>query len=344
MKTLRLLKTSLIQTGLLCASTLLLSGVLHTAVAQTAASAPQAGAAQGYPNRPVKIVVPFAASGPADIYARFIAQRLGDELKQTFVVENKPGAGSIIGTDFAAKSPADGYTLLMMSNTQTINESLTPNKPFALMRDFVAVSPINSSDLMLVVHPSVPAKTVGELIALAKTKPGKINYASSGNGTPYHMAGELFKYLAGVDMTHIPYKGSAAARTDVVGGQVDVMIDAVTTMTEFSRDGRVRGLATTGRKRSTVMPDMPTVAEAGVPKYEMSIWLGIMAPKGTPAPIVARLNEEIRKILSRPEVRDAWAKQGAFPMIMSTNEFTQFLDADIAQWATVVKVSGAKPD
>jgi len=323
--------------ALLGAGALLLSGLGSVATAQ-----PQA--AQGYPNRPVKIVVPFAASGPADIYARFIAQRLGDELKQTFVVENKPGAGSIIGTDFAAKSPADGYTLLMMSNTQTINESLTPNKPFALMRDFVAVSPINSSDLMLVVHPSVPAKTVGELIALAKTKPGKINYASSGNGTPYHMAGELFKYLAGVDMTHIPYKGSAAARTDVVGGQVDVMIDAVTTMTEFSRDGRVRGLATTGRKRSTIMPDMPTVAEAGVPKYEMSIWLGIMAPKGTPAPIVARLNEEIRKIVSRPEVRDAWAKQGAFPMIMSTNEFTQFLDADIAQWATVVKVSGAKPD
>ena len=323
--------------ALLGAGTLLLSGLGSVATAQ-----PQT--AQGYPNRPVKIVVPFAASGPADIYARFIAQRLGDELKQTFVVENKPGAGSIIGTDFAAKSPADGYTLLMMSNTQTINESLTPNKPFALMRDFVAVSPINSSDLMLVVHPSVPAKSVGELIALAKTKPGKINYASSGNGTPYHMAGELFKYLAGVDMTHIPYKGSAAARTDVVGGQVDMMIDAVTTMTEFSRDGRVRGLATTGRKRSTVMPDMPTVAEAGVPKYEMSIWLGIMAPKGTPAPIVARLNEEIRKILSRPEVRDAWAKQGAFPMIMSTQEFTNFLDADIAQWATVVKVSGAKPD
>ena len=323
--------------ALLGAGTLLLSGLGSVATAQ-----PQT--AQGYPNRPVKIVVPFAASGPADIYARFIAQRLGDELKQTFVVENKPGAGSIIGTDFAAKSPADGYTLLMMSNTQTINESLTPNKPFALMRDFVAVSPINSSDLMLVVHPSVPAKTVGELIALAKTKPGKINYASSGNGTPYHMAGELFKYLAGVDMTHIPYKGSAAARTDVVGGQVDVMIDAVTTMTEFSRDGRVRGLATTGRKRSTVMPDMPTVAEAGVPKYEMSIWLGIMAPKGTPAPIVARLNEEIRKIVSRPEVRDAWAKQGAFPMVMSTQEFTQFLEADIAQWATVVKVSGAKPD
>lgn len=323
--------------ALLGGGALLLNGLGSIAAAQ-------GSAAQGYPNRPVKIVVPFAASGPADIYARFIAQRLGDELKQTFVVENKPGAGSIIGTDFAAKSPADGYTLLMMSNTQTINESLTPNKPFALMRDFVAVSPINSSDLMLVVHPSVPAKTVGELIALAKTKPGKINYASSGNGTPYHMAGELFKYLAGVDMTHIPYKGSAAARTDVVGGQVDVMIDAVTTMTEFSRDGRVRGLATTGRKRSTIMPDMPTVAEAGVPKYEMSIWLGIMAPKGTPAPIVARLNEEIRKIVSRPEVRDAWAKQGAFPMIMSTNEFTQFLDADIAQWATVVKVSGAKPD
>lgn len=300
--------------------------------------------AQAYPNRPVKIVVPFAASGPADIYARFIAQRLGDEFKQTFVVDNKPGAGSIIGTDFAAKSPADGYTLLMMSNTQTINESLTPNKPFALMRDFVAVAPINYSDLMLVVHPSVPAKSVSELIALAKAKPGKINYASSGNGTPYHMAGELLNYLAGINMTHIPYKGSAAARTDVVGGQVDVMIDAVTTMTEFSRDGRVRGLATTGRKRSTVLPDMPTVAESGVPKYEMSIWLGIMAPKGTPAAIVTRLNEEIRKILSKPEVRDAWAKQGAFPMLMQPAEFTHFLESDIAQWANVVKASGAKPD
>jgi tripartite-type tricarboxylate transporter receptor subunit TctC len=300
--------------------------------------------AQAYPNRPVKIVVPFSASGPADIYARFIAQRLGDEFKQTFVVDNKPGAGSIIGTDFAAKSPADGYTLLMMSNTQTINESLTPNKPFALMRDFVAVAPINYSDLMLVVHPSVPAKSVSELIALAKAKPGKINYASSGNGTPYHMAGELLNYLAGINMTHIPYKGSAAARTDVVGGQVDVMIDAVTTMTEFSRDGRVRGLATTGRKRSSVLPDMPTVAESGVPKYEMSIWLGIMAPKGTPAAIVTRLNEEIRKILSKPEVRDAWAKQGAIPMLMQPVEFTQFLESDIAQWANVVKASGAKPD
>jgi len=175
--------------------------------------------AQSYPTRPVKIVVPFAAGGPADNYARFVAQRLGDELKQPFVIDNKPGAGSIIGTDLVAKAPADGYTLLMMSNAHTVNESLIPNKPFALMKDFVGIAPVNYSSLMLVVHPSVPAKTVGELISLAKSRPGKINYASSGNGTPYHMAGELFKYMAGIDMTHVPYKGSSGARTDIVGGK-----------------------------------------------------------------------------------------------------------------------------
>ena len=183
--------------------------------------------AQGYPNRPVKIVVPFAAGGPADNYARFMAQRLGDELKQSFVIDNKPGAGSIIGTDLVAKAPADGYTLLMMSNTHTVNESLIPTKPFALMKDFVGIAPVNYSALLLVVHPSVPARTVGELVALAKSKPGKLNYASSGNGTPYHMAGELFKYMAGINMTHIPYKGSSGARTDIVGGQVDVMLSLI---------------------------------------------------------------------------------------------------------------------
>jgi len=195
-----------------------------------ASSLAHAQNAQSYPNRPVKIVVPFAAGGPADNYARFMAQRLSDELKQPFVVDNKPGAGSIIGTDFAAKSPADGYTLLMMSNAHTVNESLIPNKPFGLMKDFVGIAPVNYSNLLLVVHPSVPVKNVAELVALAKSKPGKLNYASSGNGTPYHMAGELFKHMAGINMTHIPYKGSSGARTDIVGGQVDVMFDAETTM------------------------------------------------------------------------------------------------------------------
>ena len=300
--------------------------------------------AQGYPNRPVKIVVPFAAGGPADNYARFMAQRLGEELKQSFVIDNKPGAGSIIGTDLVAKAPADGYTLLMMSNTHTVNESLIPTKPFGLMKDFVGIAPVNYSNLLLVVHPSVPAKTVGELIALAKAKPGKLNYASSGNGTPYHMAGELFKYMAGIDMTHVPYKGSSGARTDIVGGQVDVMFDAETTMAVMSREGKVRALANTGLTRSANLPDMPTVSESGVPKYEATIWLGLMAPKGTPAEIVNRLNAEVRKIVNSTEVKATWAKQGAVPMSMTVPEFDQYLHADIAKWANIVKVSGAKPD
>ena len=299
--------------------------------------------AQSYPNRPVKIVVPFAAGGPADNYARFMAQRLSDELKQSFVIDNKPGAGSIIGTDIAAKSPADGYTLLMMSNTQTVNGSLVPNKPFALMKDFVGIAPVNYSNLLLVVHPSVPVKNVSELVALAKSKPGKLNYASSGNGTPYHMAGELFKHMAGVDMTHVPYKGSSGARTDIVGGQVDVMFDAETTMAELARNGKVRTLGGTGLTRSTNLLDLPTVAET-VPKYEATIWLGFMAPKGTPADIVNKLNVEMRKIVNNPDVKAAWAKQGAVPMSMTVAEFEQYLNADIAKWANIVKVSGAKAD
>jgi len=301
-------------------------------------------AQQPYPNRPVKIIVPFAASGPADNYARFMAQRLQEAMGQTFVVDNRPGAGSIIGTDAAAKSVPDGYTLLMMSNTQTVNESLIPVRPFNLIKDFVPIAPINYSDLVLVAHPSVPAQNLPELIKYAKANPGKINYASSGNGTPYHMAGELFKYMAGVNMTHIPYKGSAAARTDVLSGQVDVMFDAVTTMTENIKAGKVRGLATTGRTRSTVAPELPTVNEDGVPKYESLIWLGIMAPTGTPDAIIQRLNSEINKIVNAPDVKATWAKQGAVAMSMTAPAFAKYVADDVAKWATIVKVSGAKAD
>lgn len=300
--------------------------------------------AQSYPNRSVRIVVPFAAGGPADNYARFLAQRLGDEFKQSFVIDNKPGAGSLIGTDLVAKAPADGYTLLMMSNTHTVNESLIPNKPYGLMKDFVGIAPVNSSALLLVTHPSVPVKNVGELIALAKSKPGKLNYASSGNGTPYHMAGELFKFMAGIDMTHVPYKGSSGARTDIVGGQVDVMFDAETTMAALAREGKVRALASTGLARSANLPDMPTVNESGVAKFEATIWLGLMAPKGTPADVVNRLNAEVRKIVNNPEVKSTWAKQGAVSMSMTAAEFEKYLQGDIANWANIVKVSGAKLD
>ncbi|MBJ7473570.1 MAG: hypothetical protein RL373_1356 [Pseudomonadota bacterium] len=300
--------------------------------------------ADNYPSKSVKIIVPFAAGGPADNYARFIAQRLQDDFKQTFLVENKPGAGSIIGTDFAAKSPADGYSLLMMSNTQTVNESLVPNKPFNLMRDFVGIAPINFSDLVLVVNPSVPVKTLAELIQLAKSKPGKLNFASSGTGTPYHMAGELFNSMAGVNITHIPYKGSSGARTDVIGGQVDMMFDAVTTMNEFVKENKVKAIATTGKNRSAIMASTPTVGEAGVPKFEATIWLGIMAPKGTPSEIVTQLNNAIRKVIARQDVKDLWAKQGALPLSMTVPEFNQYLEADISKWAAIVKSAGIKPE
>ena len=313
------------------------------AAAAFALAAGTAAAQQDYPSHTVRIVVPFATGGPADNYARFIAQRLQDEFKQTFIVENKPGAGSIIGTDLAAKSAADGYTLLMMSNTHTVNESLLPNKPFNLMSDFVPIAPINSSDLLLVVHPSVPAHTVAELIALAKAQPGRLNYASSGNGTPYHMAGELFKHLAGVDITHVPYKGSSGARNDILGGQVQMMFDAETTMAEFARAGKVRGLATTGATRSVNLPDLPTVAET-LPGYEATIWLGLMAPKGTPPEVVERLNAGVRGIVADPQVRALWARQGAQPMSMTPAEFERFLNNDIAKWAAIVKAANLKPD
>ena len=300
--------------------------------------------AQQYPSKSARIIVPFGAGGPADIYARYLAPRLQEPLGQSFVIDNRPGAGSIIGTDLVAKSPPDGYTLLLMSNTHTVNESLVPKKPFALMKDFVPIAPINYSDLVLVVHPSVPAKTIKELIALAKAKPNGLNYASSGTGTPYHMAGELFKSMAGVQIVHIPHKGSGEARTSVMSGQVEIMLDAITTMAPMARAGRVRALGTTGAKRSTVLPDVPTISEAGVKDYEATIWLGIMAPAGTPKPIVDRLNAEIGKIVARPDVKKAWNEQGAEPMAMTPAEFEKFLNADIAKWAHVVKVAGVKPD
>jgi tripartite-type tricarboxylate transporter receptor subunit TctC len=314
------------------------------AFAALALSLGAAAYAQTYPAKPVRIIVPFAAGGPADIFARFEAQRLQDALGGSFVVDNRPGAGSIIGTELAQKSPADGYTLLMMSNTHTVNESLVPKKPFTLMKDFVAVAPVNYSDLLMVVHPTVPAKTVKEFIALAKARPRGMNYASSGTGTPYHMAGELFKAMAGVDIVHVPHKGSAEARTSVVSGQVEMMADAITTMAPIAKSGRVRALATTGKKRSEVMPGVPTVDEAGVKGYEAVIWLGLMAPAGTPKPVIDRLNAEMTKIAARPDVRKTWQEQGAVPMTMSVTEFERFLNDDIAKWAKIVKLSGARVD
>src|SRR5574337_217358 len=234
-----------------------LATILPVAVLIVALAPFGAADAQDYPSRPVRVIVPFAAGGPADIYARFLGQRLQEALGQPFVIEDKPGGGSIVGSDAAAKSAPDGYTLLVMSNTHTVNESLIPNKPFSLTRDFVPVAPINYSDLVMVIHPSVPARTLAEFIALAKAQPGKLNYASSGPGTPYHMAGELFQAMAGVDIVHIPYRGSSGAREAVLSGQVQMMFDAVTVMSGHVKAGAVRALATTGVARSSVLPGVP---------------------------------------------------------------------------------------
>ena len=298
-------------------------------------------AAQNFPTRPVKFIVPFGAGGPADVYARVLAQHLSEETKQTFVVEDRPGAGSIIGTDAVAKAAPDGYTLLIMSNTHTTNELLLPNKPFQLMRDFVPVATINYSDLLMVVHPSVPAKTVKELIELAKKDPGKLNYASSGPGTPYHMAGELFKAMTQTDIVHVPHKASGDARNSVISGTVQVMFDAVTTMSALAKGGQVRALGTTGLTRSQLTPDLPTIAET-VPGYEATIWLGVMAPKGTPKEIITFLNTAINKVINLPEVKEVWLQQGAIPLVKTPDEFDAYLRKDIEKWADVVKVSGAK--
>jgi tripartite-type tricarboxylate transporter receptor subunit TctC len=311
-------------------------GLMAVAIA---ALAPPA-MAQTWPTKPVRIVVPFGPGGPADVYARIVGQGLTEAFKQQFIIDNKPGAGALIGTEVVAKAAPDGYTLLMMSNTHTVNETLFAKKPYDLMRDLIPVAPVNSSDLVMVVHPSVPAKTLPEFIALAKAQPGKLSYASSGPGTPYHMAGELFKAMSGTDILHIPHKGSAEARNDVMGGHVQMMFDAVTAMKGSIDAGEVRALATTGLVRSPVLPNVPTVSESGVPGYEATIWLGIMAPKGTPTEIVDTLNAEIARIIARPEIRDAWARQGAVPMTMTPDKFGAYMRQDIEKWAKVIKTAG----
>lgn len=295
--------------------------------------------AQDYPTHAVRIVVPFGAGGPADVAARLIGNVLQENFGQPFVIENRTGAGGVIGTVEAVKSPADGYTLLMMSNTQTANESLlTPaQRKYDLMRDLAPIAPVNYSDLVIVVHPSVPAKTLQEFITLAKAQPGKLNYASSGQGTPYHMAGELFKAMAGIDVVHVPYRNSGEARSGVISGQVQMMIDAVPAMAPNIAENQVRALATTGKQRSAVLPNAPTAIEAGVPGYEATIWLGLMAPAGTPKPVVDKLNAAVTAMVKRPDIVKLWTEQGAMPMSMTPEQFDKFLRGDIEKWADVVK-------
>ena len=293
--------------------------------------------ADDYPSRPVKIIVPFGAGGPTDVFARAIAVELQKSLHQPFVIENRPGAGTTIGTDFVAKATPDGYTLLMASSTQTVNETLYKNKPYQLLRDLVPIAPLEENDLVLVVHPSLPAKNLAELLALARAKPGTLNFGSSGPGSNYHMAAELLKNLTGIDIVHVPYKGSTGMRTDILSGQIQMLFDSIPTMAPMVKAGMVRALGTSGTVRSPILPDVPTIAEAGVPGFQFSQWVGFMAPKGTPQPIIDLLHNTITGILSRPDIKQAWEKLGATPMVMTQPEFAAFMAAEVAKWAKIIK-------
>jgi tripartite-type tricarboxylate transporter receptor subunit TctC len=305
-------------------------------VALTSSIAGSAAHADDYPSRPVKIIAPFGAGGPTDLYTRDIAEELRKAFHQTFYIENRPGAGTTIGTDMVAKADPDGYTLLMVSGTQTVNETLYTNKPYRLLRDLVPIAPLIESDLVLVEHPSVPAKNLAELLALARAKPGTLNFGSSGPGSNYHMAAELLKNLTGIDIVHVPYKGSTGMRSDILSGQIQLLFDSVPTMAPLIESGAVRALGTSGTTRSPILPDVPTIAEAGVPGFHATLWVGFMAPAHTPQPIIDLLNRTITTILRRPDIKAAWEKQGATPLVMSQEEFQSFMAAEVVKWAKVI--------
>ena len=300
------------------------------------ALAPFSAHADDYPSRPVKIIVPFGAGGPTDVYVRALAAELQKSLHQTFVIENRPGAGTTIGTDLVAHAAPDGYTLLMASSTQTVNETLYKNKPYALLRDLVPIAPLEENGLVLVVTPSLPVKNLTELLALAKAKPGTLNFGSSGPGSNYHMAAELLKNLTGIDIVHVPYKGSTGMRVDILSGQIQMLFDSIPTMSAYVKAGKVRAMGTTGLARSPILPDVPTIAET-VPGFQFSQWVGFMAPKATPQPIVEKLHDAITAILSRPDIEKAWEAQGATPMVMTQPQFAAFMQAQVDKWAKVIK-------
>lgn len=299
--------------------------------------------AQAWPSRPVRLIVPFGLGGSADIAARFLAEPLAQAFGQPFVVENRPGGGGTIGADAVAKAPPDGHTLLVMSNTHTANETLLPNRPYVLLRDLAPVAFINIAHHVLVVHPSVPARTLAEFLAYARAHPGRVDYASSGPGTPYHIAAEVFRARAGIDINHIPFRGSNEARTAIIAGQVQMMFDAIPTMAEQARAGRVRALGTSGPRRSPLLPDVPAIAEE-LPGYEASIWLGLMAPAGTPPAVIERLNAEVNRIMSLPATQEAQLRMGALTDPMSVAAFADFLRQDIARQAEAIRLARIQPN
>jgi tripartite-type tricarboxylate transporter receptor subunit TctC len=311
-------------------------------VAQSFYSA--AASAQAYPSRPIRIVVPQSAGGSTDFVARAVAQRLAESLNQNVVVDNRPGAGSLHGTDLVAKSAPDGHTLLVVAGSFTINPSLRQNLPFDPVRDFAPITQLVSLPHILVVHPSVPAKTVKELIALARARPGELNYGSSGVATSTHLAAELFLHLTGTRMVNVPYKGGAPGMTALLGGQVQLYFATISTALPHIRAGKLRALGVTSAKRSTAAPEFPTIAEAGVPGYQHTSWVGMLAPAKTPQPIVAQLNAEVVKILESPQMKALLLRDGLEADTSTPEEFARDIRAQIEKWKKLIEAAGIKAE
>lgn len=318
--------------------------LLAAAGAALCLAVPAFAQAQAYPTKPVKLVVPYPPGGPTDIVARLVAQKLSDAMGQQFIVDNRPGAGGNPGAELVARSPADGYTLVVATTAHAINPSLFKNLGYSLSKDFAPVSQLTSGPLVIVANPALPAKNVAELIALAKSKPGELNFASSGNGQSTHLSAELFAAMAGVKMNHIPYKGSAPALTDTMGGQTQLMFDTMLSAMPHVKAGKLKALAVTSAARSPVAPDVPTVAESGLPGYEAIAWNGLLAPAGTPPEVLTRLSAELKKVLAAPDVKERFEAQGFAASWNSPEDFGRFMTAEVDKWAKVVKVSGAKVD
>lgn len=304
-----------------------------------------AAAPQGYPTKPIRMVCPFPPGGTTDLVARLVAQRLSEAWGEQVIVDNRAGAGGIIGTETVAKAAPDGYTMLLGSiTTHAVNPALYKKLDFDPIKDFIPVSLVVSSPQLLAVHPSVPVKSVKELISFAKAKPGQLNYASAGVGTSPHLTFELFKSMAAIDVAHVPYKGTGPAITELVGGQVQMMITGVVALMPHIKSGKLRGLAATSEKRVAALPDLPTIAESGIPKFDVSSWFGVFLPAGTPKPIVTKMNGEIRKILAAPDVRKRLIDQGADPASSTPEQFAAYVKSEMARWGKVVRDTGARAD
>ena len=315
-----------------------------TACALFACSSALAQASGGYPNKPIKLVVPYPPGGPTDIVARVVAQKLSEQLGQSIIIDNRPGAGANLGAEAVARSPADGYTLMVATTAHAINPALFSKLNYSITKDFAPISQLTAGPLVIVATPNLAANNVKELIALAKSKNGEINFASSGNGQSTHLSAELFNAMAGTKMNHIPYKGSAPALTDVMSGQADLMFDTMLSAMPFVKGGKLKAIAVTSAQRSPVAPDIPTIAESGLPGYEAIAWNGLFAPAGTPKEVVDQINAALKKVLEAPDVKQRFDAQGFAAQWGTPADFGKFVQSEVDKWAKVVKTSGAKVD